>query len=124
MFASALASLFHARRPAPVRDARQPLRLPSLDAIRNAMLGELADLAASAGTKVLACRIAAAPDAAHLWALRGELLCAVAAGRGEAAARAVLDGIDELFLEVLPPGLASSLAAARARARRGLACDA
>ncbi len=81
----------------------------NLEAIRQAMVDALDGQAVA-----LARRIRHTGDVQRLWYLRPELMEAVAAQRGEAAARQTLSDISELFDGGLPQGLA--------RQRSGLRC--
>lgn len=53
----------------------------------------------------LAARLRGASGARELWFCRGELMQALAAERGEAAARAALTGLDRHFEGLLPDAL-------------------
>lgn len=94
----------------------KPLRPTDADeavAIEKIRVSMLAALDTGAGTGDRPCRlksrIAHAPDAQGLWALRGELMAVLAGDQGEARAVGKLQQLTSLFRDVLPQGLASSL---------------
>lgn len=77
-----------------------------VEAIREAMLDCLAQ-EGSPGFSPLERSVLLAADVQALWYLRAELLMALAAGRGESAARAALEQISAMFDGLLPQGLRS-----------------
>lgn len=87
---SALQGLWRSQAPEPC----------NLETIRQAMVDALEGQAGP-----LARRIRYSGDVQRLWYLRPELMEAVAARRGEAAARQTLLGISALFRGGLPQGL-------------------
>ena len=77
-----------------------------LEDIREAMLGLLGDAGRTQFANVTR-RIRYANDIQALWYLRGDLMAALAATRGEAAARQQVHGITEMFSGLLPGSLNS-----------------
>ena len=78
----------------------------AMDDIRSAMLDTLNEIAVSM-FPVVHLRIRYAEDVQDLWYLRGDLMAAIAAIDGEAAAKHKLRQITEMFKGCLPKGLSS-----------------
>lgn len=92
---------------------QRPAEVPAvhpLEEIRLAMLEALGDESPPQAA-MLGRRIRYAADVQRLWYLRPELMEAVAAARGEEAAREVLAAITPLFRTGLPQGLTHHLGA-------------
>jgi hypothetical protein len=75
-------------------------------AVRHAMLAALGEAGREPGLRM---KLLHAPDAECLWHLRNELMVALAARDGEAAATDHLARLTPLFRNLLPPGLACRL---------------
>ncbi len=78
----------------------------ALDDIRHAMLAVLGDRGAEA-YPVVQLRVTYADDVQDLWYLRGDVMAAIAAIDGEAAARERLATVSAMFKGLLPNGLGS-----------------
>ena len=76
------------------------------DGIRESMLS-LLDAAGAKEFSHVVRRIRYADDLQALWYLRGDLMAALAASRGEAEARELLASITDQFQGLLPRGLSS-----------------
>jgi hypothetical protein len=77
-----------------------------LEDIREAMLGLLGEAGKTQFANVTR-RIRYANDIQALWYLRGDLMAALAATKGEAAARQQVHGITQMFNGLLPGSLNS-----------------
>lgn len=60
------------------------------------------------GVAGLACRLRRAPDALSLWYCRSELMQLLCLYRGEAGARAGIDGLAPLFKGLVPAGMTAA----------------
>ncbi len=85
-------------------EARLPAR--TLNDIRHAMLDILGERGAQA-YPVVQLRVTYADDVQDLWYLRGDVMAAIAALDGEAAARKQLADINAMFEGLLPRGLSA-----------------
>jgi hypothetical protein len=92
------------RAPQPVAETA----VKTTEKIRRAMLATLDDGPQAQFTS-LTRRIVFTQDTWQLWYLRSDLMNALAATAGEAAAREQMHRITTLFRDVLPDGLASAL---------------
>lgn len=79
---------------------------PTLNDIRQAMLGMLGDRGAQA-YPVVQLRVTYADDVQDLWYLRGDVMAAIAAMHGEAIAREQLAAVSAMFKGLLPSGLST-----------------
>lgn len=80
--------------------------IEALADIRQAMLDELA-ICAYRINPVVQTRVSDAADIQDLWYLRGDLMAAIAATDGEAAAKRKMAHISNMFRGQLPRGLSS-----------------
>jgi hypothetical protein len=99
---SSIYGILGAQAPAPTESTLET----GTEDIREAMLSLLGE----EGTKRfphVTRRIRYANDVQGLWYLRGDLMAALAATEGEAAAREHVQGITNMFRGLLPGGLAS-----------------
>jgi hypothetical protein len=80
--------------------------IEALDDIRQAMLDELRTQTTQ-NHPLVQMRVNDASDIQDLWYLRGDLMAAIAASDGEAAARQKLAHISEMFRGLVPRGLSS-----------------
>ena len=78
----------------------------ALEDIRQAMLDELA-IRAYQTYPAVQMRVSGASDIQDLWYLRGDLMAAIAAREGEAAAKLKMAHISNMFKGLLPRGLSS-----------------
>ncbi len=88
------------------RDPSESVLENGLEDIRESMLSVMGDEGVKRFPQATR-RIRYATDIKDLWYLRGDLMSAVAAMRGEAAARESIASINAQFQGLLPGGLAS-----------------
>jgi hypothetical protein len=78
----------------------------ALEQVRDAILDSLNACGLNEET-VIRLRVSYANDLQDLWYMRGDLMAAISAAKGEAEARRLLDHVSELFKGHLPRGLSS-----------------
>jgi hypothetical protein len=77
-----------------------------LEDVRDAMLALVAELGDDVAPQ-LTRRMRYASDIQSLWYLRGDLMAVLANSIGEVAARQKIEGLTDMFREMLPEGLRS-----------------